>query len=189
MKRIFLIFMAVFITGVAATAWAETSKEETRVEKDASDIDRDGGRADGEKRVVERLEKQFKVDESTITGLRDKKLGYGEIAIVLAMADKIGGVNAANINKIMAMRQGTPREGWGEIAKKLGFKLGPVISSVEKVRSEAHRDIEKAEHDRGKEEKHERSEKRERSEKHEKAERIDRPERVERPERAEKRGR
>lgn len=38
-------------------------------------------------------------------------------------------------------QQGPPVMGWGEITKKLGFKLGPVISNVEKFRSKAHNDI------------------------------------------------
>lgn len=186
MKKLLLVFMSILIAGITTAAWAETTKEDTRIEKDASDIDKDGSKADGTKVVVQRLEDQFNVNESTITGLRDKKLGYGEIAIVLAMADKLGGINDANIDKIMAMRQGPPKEGWGEIALKLGFKLGPVISSVEKVRSEAHKDIEKAEREKGKEEKHEKVEKTDRPER---VEKTDRPERVERTEIPEKRGR
>lgn len=166
MKKMFLIYMAFIMAGIATAAWAEPSKDETRLEKDASELDKDANKPEKEKAVIQRIEKEFKVDDATINSLRDKKLGYGEITIVLALADKLGGINDTNIDKIMAMRQGPPVQGWGEIANKLGFRLGTVISTVEKVKSETHKDIEKAE--------------REKPEKHE---------RIERPERPEKRGR
>ena len=171
MKRVFLIFMAMLIAGINTAAWAEASKEEARIEKDASALDKDTNKPEGEKMVVQRLEKEFNVDDTRINSLRNQKLGYGEIAIVLAMAERLpGGITDANINKIMSMRQGPPVEGWGKIAMKLGFKLGPVISKVERVKAEAHRDIEKIHR-----EKVEKIEKKERHEKVEKIERHERP--------------
>ncbi len=66
--------------------------------------------------------------------MRDKKMGYGEIAIALSLCQKMpGGATDANIQQVMAMRQGTPAMGWGEIAKKLGTKLGPAVSQVRNV--------------------------------------------------------
>ena len=170
MKRVFLIFMAMLIAGINTAAWAEASKEEVRIEKDASALDKDTNKPEGEKMVVQRLEKEFNVDDARINSLRDQKLGYGEIAIVLTMAEKLpGGITDATVNKIMSMRQGPPVEGWGKIAMKLGFKLGPVISKVERVKAEAHRDIEKVHR--------EKVEKLEKKEKHEKVEKIERHER------------
>ena len=170
MKRVFLIFMAMLIAGINTAAWAEASKEEVRIEKDASALDKDTNKPEGEKMVVQRLEKEFNVDDARINSLRDQKLGYGEIAIVLTMAEKLpGGITDATVNKIMSMRQGPPVEGWGKIAMKLGFKLGPVISKVERVKAEAHRDIEKIHR--------EKVEKVEKKEKHEKVEKIERHER------------
>ena len=170
MKRVFLIFMAMLIAGINTAAWAEASKEEARIEKDASALDKDTNKPEGEKMVVQRLEKEFNVDDTRIKSLRDQKLGYGEIAIVLTMAEKLpGGITDATVNKIMSMRQGPPVEGWGKIAMKLGFKLGPVISKVERVKAEAHRDIEKVHR--------EKVEKLEKKEKHEKVEKIERHER------------
>ena len=170
MKRVFLIFMAMLIAGINTAAWAEASKEEARIEKDASALDKDTNKPEGEKMVVQRLEKEFNVDDTRINSLRNQKLGYGEIAIVLAMAERLpGGITDATVNKIMSMRQGPPVEGWGKIAMKLGFKLGPVISKVERVKAEAHRDIEKVHR--------EKVEKLEKKEKHEKVEKIERHER------------
>src|SRR3989304_3181176 len=171
MKRVFLIFMAILIAGINNTAvWAEASKEEARIEKDALSLDKDTNKPEGVKMVAQRLEKEFNVDDARINSLRGQKLGYGEIAIVLAMAEKLpGGITDATVNKIMSMRQGPPVEGWGKIAMKLGFKLGPVISKVERVKAEAHRDIEKIHR--------EKVEKLEKKEKHEKVEKIERHER------------
>ncbi|MBI3398139.1 MAG: hypothetical protein HY026_02755 [Deltaproteobacteria bacterium] len=170
MKRIFSILMTVlFIAGTAIAAKAETEKEEKRLAKETAAFDKEASRPDGEKAVVQSLEKEFKVDETTINNLRKQKLGYGEIAIVLALSDKMGGINDTNINKIMTMRQGPPVEGWGEIAKKLGFKLGHVISNVERARKESHSEIEKEE--RGKKEGRERMEKPGKIERHERPER------------------
>ena len=173
MKRVFLIFMAMLIAGINTAAWAEASKEEARIEKDASALDKDTNKPEGEKMVVQRLEKEFNVDDTRIKSLRDQKLGYGEIAIVLTMAEKLpGGITDATVNKIMSMRQGPPVEGWGKIAMKLGFKLGPVISKVERVKVEAHKDIENVHR--------EKVEKLEKKGKHEKVEKIERRERPER---------
>jgi hypothetical protein len=174
MKRVFLIFMAVLIAGINTAAWAEASKEEARIEKDASALDKDTNKPEGEKMVVQRLEKEFHVDDARINSLRGQKLGYGEIAIVLAMAEKLpGGITDATVNKIMSMRHGPPVEGWGKIAMNLGFKLGPVISKVERVKAEARKDIEKVH--REKVEKVEKVEKKEKYEKVEKIERHERP--------------
>lgn len=170
MKRILFIFIVVFI-GFTATSVPAQTKEETRLDKNAAAVDKDANTPQGEKAVVQRLEKEYKVDDARISGLRNQNLGYGEIAIVLAMAQKMtGGITDANIKTIMSMREGTPKQGWGEIAKKLGIKLGPTVSSVEKLEKGAHKDLEKAE-------------------KTERTDRMEKPEKMERPERPQKMGR
>ncbi len=62
------------------------------------------------------------------------------------------------------------KEGWGRIAKDMGFKLGPVVSAAEHTRIELIRDLQAAE----------------RPAKMEKVERVDRPDRPQRPERPER---
>ncbi len=171
MKKLLFAFIVVFMSSIAVVAMAKT-KEETRLDKNAAAIDKDAGTPGGEKTVVQRLEKTFNVNDTQINSLRSQKLGYGEITIVLAMAQKLpGGITDANIKTIMSMRQGPPKEGWGEIAKKRGFKLGSVMSPVEKVEKASHKDIEKAE-------KAQKGEKTERPEKMEKPERPERPEKM-----------
>lgn len=167
-KTIFLFFAVIFLTFAATTPWADTSKDESALEEDVQELDEAGGQ--GENAIVDRLEEQFEVDEAVIQGLRDKKLGYGEITITLALADKLeGGITDANIDQILAMRGADgKKEGWGVIAKKLGFKLGPVISDVEMVKAGAK--VEKTDSGASTAGK-------------EKIERAERPERIEKSER------
>jgi hypothetical protein len=123
-------------------AWAAESKEETNLQKEAAAINTTAGHAEGEKLVTQRLEKDFNVSSDQIQGLRDKKMGYGEIAIVLSLSQKMpGGATDANIQQVMTMRQGPPTMGWGEIAKKLGTKLGPAVSQVRNIHREVNREM------------------------------------------------
>lgn len=174
MKRnLAIIFTAIFLAAGAFNAvHAEAAtKEETRLEKSASDIDSDAGKE--EKPVVDRIESKFKVTDAQINNLRNQKLGFGEITIVFALAEKLpGGITDANVNKIMSMRNGPPKMGWGEIANKLGFKLGPVISDVERVRKEERHEM-----------KNEMKEKMEKGGMGGKPEHPERPERPEMPDR------
>ena len=174
-RKLAMIFTAIFLVAGAVHAGAAT-KEETRLESSATDIDNDAGKPNMEKPVVQRIENEFKVTDAQINSLRSQKLGFGEITIVFALAEKLpGGLTDANIDKIMSMRNGPPKMGWGEIAHKLGFKLGPVISNVERVRRE---------------ERHEMKEQREmKNEKMDKGGMPERPERPEKPEMPERGGR
>ncbi len=125
----------------------------------------------------ERLKSDYKVDDARIDGLRDKKYGYGEIKKVLALAEKMpGGITDENVNKIVALREGPPKMGWGQIAKQQGVHPGKLTGKG------GEKSAEKAE-------KHEKSEKHEKHEKHEKAEKLEKaekPEKAARPEKSHK---
>ncbi|MBI5345343.1 MAG: hypothetical protein HZB83_08455 [Deltaproteobacteria bacterium] len=164
-RKITVIAAVVFLllAGFAAS-YAVASNDESQIENDASTIGKDA-KADGGKVVTQRIEKEFNVDEARVSSLRAQKLGYGEIAIVLALAQKLpGGITDANVNTIISKWQGPPREGWGKIAKDLGLNLGTVLSQIEKVKNAS---------DNGAE----RGQKPDKSE----VSRADRPERVETP--------
>lgn len=135
--------LLLFMTGVTAVR-AETA-DEKKLNTEVTTLDKDAGAPHGQTVVTTRLEKEFNVTGAQVQSLRDKKLGYGEIAIVFSLAQKLGGINDTNINKILSMRQGPPVMGWGEIANKLGFKLGSVVSQVKKVETASHKEIGKAE--------------------------------------------
>ncbi len=158
----------------------EKNKDEKKLETSAVTLDKDAAKPEGEKVVADKLKTEFKVDDARVQALRDQKLGYGEISIVLALSEKMpGGINDANVQKIMGMRQGPPVMGWGNIAKSLDLKLGQVVSKVHKTQTEAHKRIK---NEKMKTEKGEKGEKGEKMEKHERAEKMERPDKGGRPE-------
>jgi hypothetical protein len=137
--------LAFFMTGAPAVR-ADTDRDVKKLDIEVLTLDKDAGKHEGTEIVTERLEKEFGVTAGQIESLRDKKLGFGEIATAFSLARKMpGGITNDNIGTILAMRQGHPAEGWGEIAKKLGIKLGPVLSEVKKVERASHEELEKAE--------------------------------------------
>lgn len=143
MKRIFgLIGALVLVFGMMSAALAAETKEEKALNKQAGEISATAKTSQGEKVVMGRLEREFKVTDTQVQGLRDKKLGYGEIAVVLSLSSKMtGGSTDANIQQVMTLRQGPPTMGWGEIAKKLGTKLGPTVSQVRTMNRDANREM------------------------------------------------
>jgi len=176
--------LAVFAASFVA-AEGESSKDEQKLVKTSSALDKDAARPEGRKAVEARLKSEFKVDDARLQGLRDQKLGYGEMSIALSLAEKMpGGITDANVNAIMAQRQGPPVMGWGEIARKQGVKLGEVIRKTKGLDAAARKQ-EKAEK-KEKAEKDERHEKTEKGERHEKAERAERVEKHEQHEKIER---
>ncbi|MFA6091974.1 MAG: hypothetical protein WCU88_05060 [Elusimicrobiota bacterium] len=187
MNNTALYLSVVLAFGAASSVAAAegSSKDEQKLEQTSSDLDKNAAQPEGQKAVESRLKSEFKVDDARIQGLRDQKMGYGEISIALALAQKMpGGITDANVKTIMSMRQGPPVMGWGQIAKKQGVHLGRVISQVKHVDAAARR------HERAEGKKQERqegkAEKAGRKEKSERTERVGRPEKAERPERAER---
>ncbi len=148
-----------------------TAKQGGDEEKDlaiaAAAVDQTGGQPQGKQEVINRLMSRFNVDAARIEALRAQNFGFGEIATILALAGKMnGGITDANVQSVLALRNGPPLQGWGEVAHKLGEKLGPVISDVNQVAKEARS---AAGNDRGGA-----------------AQKPDRPDRAQRPDRPEK---
>ncbi len=87
--------------------------------------------ADNSSTEVQRLENTFSVTAAQISALQADGLGFGEIGIVFSLASNMtGGITTANVNTIMALRQGSPPMGWGQIANSLGLNLGKVVSAA-----------------------------------------------------------
>lgn len=123
---------------------------------------------------TEKLKADYKVDDARIDGLRERKFVDSEIEKVLAIADKMpGGITDENVDAVVALRQGPPVMGWGQIAKKQGFTLGSVLGKGSEKAA-----VKKSE-------KAEKTEKAAKPEKAERPEKAARPEKVERPERPE----
>ena len=158
---------------------------------DKSAADRDGGRVTA-KIVDEWKGTKFKFDPNSapreltaqyVHDLRAKKLGYGEISILLALtAKQPNSATAKSVSEILAMRQAG--EGWGKLARDLGYKnLGSVVKSVKAT----DKDVAKVAMERS--DKPDKSGKMDKPDKPEKPERLEKPEKPEKPEKAEKPGR
>lgn len=173
-KILWLTFAGLFLCSAMPAMAQEKNRDEKNLDKAAADVEKDAGKPETSAAVTDKLKTQFNVDDARIQGLRDQKLGYGEVSIVLSLAQNMpGGITDENVQKVMALRQGPPVMGWGKVAKELGLKLGTVVSKVKKVSAEARKQaaadkkkagMEKAEKG-GKPEKQERPAKSERPEK------------------------
>ncbi len=174
------LLFAGLLLGAAMPALAQTkTSDEKKLDKAAMTMNKEAAKPEGEAAVKAKLSEEFGVDAARVQALRDQKLGYGEIGIVLSLAQGMnGGITDANVQQIMTMRKGPPVMGWGQISNKLGEKLGPVISKVKKVSSAARREA--AEKVRLM--KRERTEKREAARQEERHEVMERMQTHERPE-------
>jgi hypothetical protein len=136
--------MSAFVLSLAvmSAAWAAETTEEKTLAKESAEISKTAGKTQGATVVTARLEKEFNVTEVQIQALRDKKLGYGEIAIMFSLAQKkYGSVTDETIGSIVTLRQGPPTMGWGEVAKKIDLKLGPTVSQMRNVNRETNREM------------------------------------------------
>jgi len=168
-----LMLAGLFLCAAAMPVFAgERSREEKKLEAAGGELDKSAVEAEAQPRVTDKIQTQFGVDGARVQALRDRKLGYGEISIALGLAQSLpGGITDANVDKIMALRQGPPVMGWGRLARELGLKLGPVQSKVRKINSDLKKDKKDGM------EKGEKSEKTDKPEKREKHEKMDKPER------------
>lgn len=135
----FLIFLAM------ATADAKTAGPdgEMKLSNEITMLNNDAKIPDGGRIAAEHLMQSFKVSGGEIATLRGKNLEYGEIAAVLGTADKMsGGVNGANINKVLNMRERSA--GWPQVATNLGIDPGDVAEKVGKIEDDVHKEIKSA---------------------------------------------
>ncbi len=181
-----IVLMLALIVGQAAAqdVDAKGDKELGRLTQriDRTAADSDAGRVTA--RIVDEWKgTTFKFDATgapraltvqDVQSLRAKRLGFGEISILLALtAKQPDSATAKSLSDILAMRQAG--EGWGKLARDLGYKnLGSVIKSVKATEKSVTRvAIERTE----------KAEKKEKMEKMDKPEKPARPEKPERPER------
>ena len=123
MKRSFLFLVVGVIVALAGTgtAWAELSKAEKNLERESRRLNDTAAKPDGEKAVLKEIETEFKVSNARVQALRERKLGYGEIAIVLSLTKNMpGGVTEENLQKVLSMRQGPPVAGWSRVRPTTG---------------------------------------------------------------------
>lgn len=139
-SKLQLLFAGLLLGAALIPAAAqERSAEERKLEAVSGELDKKY--SEGRQRVTDKIAAEFGVDSGLVLGLGYKKLGYGEIAIVLSLAQGLHStIRDEDLRRIVALRQGPPVMGWGKIAKELGLKLGPVLSRVRKVAAEVRRD-------------------------------------------------
>jgi len=190
------LVLSLVLTGwlLAGAAGAQTvdTKGETELTTVGQKIDKTAASADSG-RVTDRLVDEWKgtkfqfepgsqpraLTAQDVQDLRAKGLGFGEISTLLALTAKQTSAHPKSLAEILAMRQG--HEGWGKIARDLGFKnLGSVISKVKAT----DKGITHVASDRSPQmDKVSATDKPEKPSKVDKPERIERVERPERPER------
>jgi len=165
----------------------DIQKNERQLQAEAKKVDADAARAastpDGQRRLEERLAKQFNVDPSVVTGLRNRNLSPGQTTIALALSQELmkrdkNLSQQAALDQILKERQAG--KGWGVIAHELGLKLGHVVSEVKKADKAADNVA------KGKPDKPDHVAK---VEKPDKPEKVDKPDKPEKPARPEKPGR
>ncbi len=167
--------------------WAD---DEQVLEKKATALNSATASSRHDEARVKALAKQFNVPESRVTELRNQKMGWGEVTISLAMAEHLSATSKTPLTTEQALKKieqlRGEKMGWGKIAQELGFKLGPVISKVERsetsVKTADREATEKLDHKA----KGDRPEKAERGDKADRPDKVDRAERPERMERAER---
>lgn len=180
-RTIAMIARLTVVAGLLASSLAmAATTEEKQLASEQKSID---AAARSSAPRADALAREFGVTTETVDGLRAQKRGWGTITIELAMAQELTRRDATNypdmntaLAKIETMRAGG--SGWGRIAQDLGFKLGPVVSAVQRARVEMRREVRAA--------RTERTEKADKPDKAERGSRADRPDRPPRPDKPER---
>ncbi len=135
--------LMVFTANIATAKVTAKAKDEQKLTTEITTLDKDATLPNGDRVVMDRLTKEFKVPADKITALKDKNLGYGDIAAIYAFADKMsGGITDDNVNRVASLRES--KTGWAMIAKDVNVDLGHVAKKVGGIEKDAHKDIKKA---------------------------------------------
>ncbi|WP_447977467.1 hypothetical protein [Candidatus Nitrospira bockiana] len=191
---------ALMLQGGLVPAQAQVASDDVRLQVLQQEVDEDAA-AKVQKTNAEALAKQFQVQPKVVEELRAAKQGWGEITIRMALAQELTKADpkayptmTEALAKVGDLR--SAGMGWGKIANDLGFKLGPLVSEVNRVRQELRAETKvttgtqdpsrlKGDEARGpaKEKTGERAQRPDRLERAQRPERPERPQRPERPER------
>ncbi len=136
MNRILLV-LTVGVALLIGTAAPILADEDADAQQAANEINSEAESDSGKTAVINKLKNEFHVEESQINDLRAKKMGYGEVGIALSLAQQMpGGITNENIQKVMDLRQGERKTGWGNVAKELNLNLGKVVSQTKRMSNE-----------------------------------------------------
>ena len=148
-RAIGVLATVVMVEGTTGSAQLlPPASDEVKLRVTQQELNEDAaGRA--EKSHGEALAKQFKVEPQVVEHLRTAKIGWGEIAIRLGLAQELTKTDPKNyptmtesLQKVGDLR--SQKMGWEEIAKSLGFNLGSVVSELQRVRNEMRAEAKKA---------------------------------------------
>jgi hypothetical protein len=200
MKTMQMIGMILFAF-VASVTWGQTTTtpttgttttDDTKLNETVTTTEEEV-KLDGAVKVRQKLADRYEVPIEDIEALRAKKMGYGEINLVYALAKNMeGGVTQENIDKILELRSGEQKMGWGQVAKKLDSNVGKALkdskstTTVEGGTTTGTTSADTTTSSKGLSDKGSRPEKSSKPEKSEKVERSSKPERVEKSEKPER---
>ncbi len=108
----------------SALAFASFVATGARAGENHDGFDHDVPPPDGAANVRQKLAAKFDVDESVISRLRNRGLGYGEIDHTLTLASGMpDGLTKQNVRQVLELRQ-EQQLGWGQIAHELDTTMG-----------------------------------------------------------------
>lgn len=123
-----LLLTGLLMGPIAVKVYALDSAEQ--MTQEVSDKLDEQGKQEPQK-VQDSLVREYNVTGGQIANLRGQGLGFGDINIVLGLAQQMkGGVNDQNIQTVVSTRQSQPGMGWGNIAKSLNLDLQSVADKM-----------------------------------------------------------
>ncbi len=129
------VLMSLPVFFAVPAVYAQTVANDQVIEVVSSAIDQEAGKLGGIKTVSTHLRKQFHINEEIIFSLRERKIGYGDINTVLAVAEQMpGGINKDNLEEVVNMRGGhSGTESWNKITDYLGIKIDSIVHRTQAV--------------------------------------------------------
>ncbi len=132
--RWILAAASLVLLNAALVTWAaQTRGPEERIRDALIRIDR-AGTALGEVQSLDRLATAFKVKPRIVMDLRDQKLNYGQVTLVLALSE----AGRTSTDAILGL-WATDRLNWGQIAARLKIDLPRLLHRLEDVRRDLGR--------------------------------------------------
>lgn len=106
--------------------------EQRKLDNDAKAV---AATADGRRRVAETIAKEMKATDKLVMNLRDRKLGYGEITVALALSQQLMKrekvTHQQALDRVLGPRK--DGQGWGAIARDLNLDLDAAVGDVKMV--------------------------------------------------------
>ncbi len=135
--------MLLLSIGLSRSVFADAT-EETQLKSAQTQIDQHSAVWSNEDHA-DALADYFKVPVSAIQQLCTKNQGWGAVTIELSMAWELNTMHSRNfpfmtaaLNRIESLR--AEGNGWGDIASKLQFGLGPVVREAQDAAQELRED-------------------------------------------------